>query len=201
MNALELSPSQILRQPPTIEPIGLHSLSWRFGNHRRRRDHALISLGLESIIQSIARRSSLIGKGHLLIRKVLANVAQQMPYTIRHAQRFKESLMIGEGHRDTPLVHIESREHIVVTRYKCMAAHRSASFGQWLRLQPLYLLLSTRGEPQHPSYRSQGSGYAQGERKSLLTLQCPFVLSPSTGSGQAPPLSRRSRSMNGAHPP
>ena len=42
--------------------------------------------------------------------------------------------------------------------------------------------------------------YAQGERKFLLTLAFPFVLSPSTSSGQAMPAGR-SRSMNGARPP
>src|SRR5262244_1067021 len=153
MNALELSPSQILRQPPTIEPIGLHSLSWRFGNHRRRRDHALISLGLESIIQSIARRSSLIGKGHLLLRKVVAHVVKQVIDTIRQAQRFQESLVSGKGHRDAPLVDVQSGKDFVVQGDECLASHRTASSVQWLSVLPLHK--STRGAAQHPSYRAQ----------------------------------------------
>jgi len=35
LNAFELSPTQILRLPPAVEPIGLHSLPRSFGHHRR----------------------------------------------------------------------------------------------------------------------------------------------------------------------
>src|SRR5262249_28688383 len=55
MDAFELSATKILRDPSTIEPIGLHSLSWGFGNHRRRSDQARVSLGLQPIIQCVAR--------------------------------------------------------------------------------------------------------------------------------------------------
>src|SRR5712664_1653369 len=155
MNALQLPPAKVLRQRPTIQPIGLHSLSWRFGDHRRRGDQAGVALGHNPIIQSIPCGSSLVHKGHLLIGKVLANVIQQVLCTIRHAQGLKESVMISKGHRDASLVHVQSRKHIVVPRNKCLASHRSASLIQWLKFPPLYLLLSTRGEPRHPSYKSQ----------------------------------------------
>src|SRR6266850_5356805 len=155
MNALQLSPTKTLRQRPTVKPIGLHSLSWRFGNHRRRGDQARVALGHNPIIQSIPCGSSLVHKGHLLIGKVLANVVKQVLCTIRHAQGLKESVMISKGHRDASLVHVQSRKHIVVPRNKCLASHRSASLIQWLKFPPLYLLLSTRGEPRHPSYKSQ----------------------------------------------
>src|SRR4030095_14880735 len=155
MNAFQLSPTKTLRQRPTVKPIGLHSLSWRFGDHRRRGDQAGIALGHNPIIQSIPCGSSLVHKGHLLIGKVLTHVVKQVLYTIRHAQGFKESVMISKCHRDASLVHVQSRKHIVVPRDKCLASHRSASLIQWLKFPPLYLLLGTRGEPRHPSYKSQ----------------------------------------------
>src|SRR6266498_4079243 len=64
--------------------------------------------------------------------------------------------MIRESHRDASLVDVQSRKHIIVPRDKCLASHRSASLIQWLKFQPLYRLLGTRGEPRHPSYKSQG---------------------------------------------
>src|SRR5262244_3735973 len=75
----------------------------------------------------------------------------QMLRTIRHMQRADKSLVITKGHRDTPLVNVQSRKHIVVPWYKRLASHRSASLAQWL--SPLYQ--STRCQAQHPSYRSQ----------------------------------------------
>src|SRR5919201_4201538 len=121
VNTLQLSPTKILRQRSTIKPIGLHSLSWRFGDHRRRGNQAWVGLGHNPIIQSIPCGSSLIRKGYLLIRKVLMNVVQQVLYAIRHAQRLKRSVMVGKGHRDAPLVYVQSRKHIVVPRDKCLA--------------------------------------------------------------------------------
>src|SRR4029434_8203385 len=164
MDTFELSAPKILRDPSAIEPIGLHSLSGRFGNHRRRSDQARISLGLQPIIQSVARRSSLIGKGHLLIAIVLTNVVHKMFDLVRHVQRLKKSLVIGKRYRDTFLVHIESGKHIVVTRYERLGSHRSASLVQWLNFRPLYLVWSARGEPRHPSYRSlRDLGYIEGQ--------------------------------------
>src|SRR5437899_4074774 len=129
MDPFELAPTQILGQSDTVEPIGLHSLSWRFGNHRWRGDQAPKLLRHQPIIQSVACRSSLIGKSHPLIGKVLTYVVHQMLYVVRYAQRFKQSLMIRKGHRDAALVHIESGKHIVVMRDECLVLHRSASFG------------------------------------------------------------------------
>src|SRR6266704_5135097 len=134
MDPFELSPTQILGQSDTVEPIGLHSLSWRFGNHRWRGDQAPKLLRHQPIIQSVACRSSLIGKSHLLIGKVLTYVVHQMLYVVRHAQRFNQSLMIGKGHRDASLVHIESGKHIIVTRDECLVPHRSASFGSTAKI-------------------------------------------------------------------
>src|SRR5437667_11779020 len=57
MDPFELSPTQILGQSDTVEPIGLHSLSWRFGNHRWRGDQAAKVLRYQPIIQSVAVRS------------------------------------------------------------------------------------------------------------------------------------------------
>src|SRR5262245_2175814 len=74
---------------------------------------------------------------------------------VRHVQRLKKSLVIGKRYRDTFLVHIESGKHIVVTRDERLGSHRSASLVQWLNFRPLYFVLSARGEPRHPSYRSQ----------------------------------------------
>ncbi|HEX6825135.1 MAG TPA: ABC transporter substrate-binding protein, partial [Nitrospiraceae bacterium] len=72
--------------------------------------------------------------------------------------------MIGKRYRDTFLVHIESGKHIVVTRYERLGSHRSASLVQWLNFRPLYFLLSARGEPRHPSYRSlRELGYIEGQ--------------------------------------
>src|SRR4029077_557069 len=155
MNALQLSPAKILRQRPTIESVGLHSLSWRFGNHRRRGHQARVALSHDSIIQSIPRRSSFVAKGHLLIGKVFANVVKQMLHAVRHAQGLNQSLMIGKCHRDASLVHVQSRKNIIVPRNKPLASHRSSSSIQWLKFSPLYLLWRTHGEPRHPSYKSQ----------------------------------------------
>ncbi len=164
MDAFELSATKILRDPSAIEPIGLHSLSGRFGNHRRRSDQARISLGLQPIIQSVARGSSLIRKHHLLIGIVLTNVVHKMFDLVRHVQRLKKSLVIGKRYRDTFLVHIESGKDIVVTRYERFVSHRSASLVQWLNFRPFYLVLSARGEPRHPSYRSlRERGYIEGQ--------------------------------------
>ena len=162
--AFELSATKILRDPSAIEPIGLYSLSGRFGNHRRRSDQARISLGLQPIIQSVARGSSLIRKHHLLIGIVLTNVVHKMFDLVRHVQRLKKSLVIGKRYRDTFLVHIESGKDIVVTRYEHLGSHRSASLVQWLNFRPLYLVWSARGEPRHPSYRSlRERGYIEGQ--------------------------------------
>src|SRR4029077_20624303 len=146
MDAFELSSTKILRYPAAVEPIGLHSLSRRLGNHRRRSNQALISLGLKPIIQSIARGSSLIGKRYLLIAIVLTNVVHQVLHIIRQVQRLQRSLVIGKSDRETFLAHIESGKHVVVTRDKGLGSHRSASLVQRLIVQPLYLLWSTRSE-------------------------------------------------------
>src|SRR6266542_2898770 len=69
--------------------------------------------------------------------------------------------MIRESHRDASLVDVQSRKHIIVPRDKCLASHRSASLIQWLKFQPLYRLLGTRGEPRHPSYKSQVEIFCQ----------------------------------------
>src|SRR5207249_11197077 len=101
------------------------------------------------------RWSSLIDKGHLPICKVLAYVVQQVLHFIRHAQGSDESLVTAKGCRDALFVNVQSGKYIIVTSDKCLASHRSASLIQWLKFQPLYLLLSARGEPRHPSYKSQ----------------------------------------------
>src|SRR4029434_1145324 len=62
-----------------------------------------------------------------------------------------ESLVSTKSCRDALFVHVQSGKHIILPGNKCLASHRSASLIQWLKFQPLYLLLSTRGEPQHPS--------------------------------------------------
>src|SRR6266542_1185278 len=74
--------------------------------------------------------------------------------------------MIRESHRDASLVDVQSRKHIIVPRDKCLASHRSASLIQWLKFQPLYRLLGTRGEPRHPSYKSQEYAKTTGVAKS-----------------------------------
>src|SRR5215208_1766067 len=132
MDALELAASKIFRNPSTIESIGLHSLSRRPGNHRRRSDQTLIRSGLKPIIQSISRRSRFIGKRHFLIPIVLANMIHKMFGAVRHAQRLEKSLMIAKRYRDTFLVHIESGKYVVVTRNKSLGSHRSASLVQRL---------------------------------------------------------------------
>src|SRR6266542_6002374 len=82
--------------------------------------------------------------------------------------------MIRESHRDASLVDVQSRKHIIVPRDKCLASHRSASLIQWLKFQPLYRLLGTRGEPRHPSYKSQGmlSSPASRGRLSMRVVKC-----------------------------
>src|SRR5262249_10795986 len=61
-------------------------------------------------------------------------------------------------------VHIESCKHIVVTRDERLGSHRSASLVQWLNFRPLYFVLSARGEPRQPSYRSlRELGYIEGQ--------------------------------------
>src|SRR5258705_3092779 len=127
MDALELSGAQILCQSRAVEPIGLHSSSWRFGDHRWRGNPARVPLSDQPVIQSIARRSRLIGKGYFLIAIVLANMVYKILNIVRHAHRLHRSLMIGKGHRDTFLVHIESAKHVVIPSDESFDFHLSAS--------------------------------------------------------------------------
>src|SRR6266550_2170038 len=152
MDAPELSPTQVLRQSPTVKSIGLHSLSWSFGDHRWRGDQAGVGFRHQPIIQSVPRRSSLVGKGHLLIAKVLAHMIHKMLHAIGHTQGTNKSLMIGEGHRDAPLVDVQSAKHLVIRRLECFAFHRCPSLAQRFSLQPLYR--RTLDLARHPSYKS-----------------------------------------------
>src|SRR5882672_5175660 len=126
------SGAQILCQSHAVEPIGLHSSSWRFGDHRWRGYQARVPLSDQPVIQSIARRSRLIGKGYFLIAIVLANMVYKILNIVRHAHRLHRSLMIGKGHRDTFLVHIESAKHVVIASDESFDFHRSASLVQRL---------------------------------------------------------------------
>ena len=135
---LSCPPRKILRQSATVEPVGLHSLSWGFGDHRWRGDQARVGFRHQPIIQSVARRSSLVGKGHLLIGKVLAHVIHQMLHAIGHTQGADKSLMIGKGHRDAPLVDVQSSKHFVIGGLECFAFHHGASLLQRGLLPPLY---------------------------------------------------------------
>ena len=92
MNAFELSPTKILRDTSAIEPIGLHSLSWGFGDHRRGSHQAGVGLGRKPVIQPVARRARLIGKGNPLRGEVLAYELRELLHTIGHAQRSDEVL-------------------------------------------------------------------------------------------------------------
>src|SRR4029450_1808801 len=154
MNAFQLSSTQTFRQSFTVEPIGLHPLSWSSGDHRWSGDQARISLSRQPIIQPVPRWSSLIDKGHLLIRKVVAYMVQQVLHFIRHAQGSDESLVSTKSCRDALFVHVQSGKHIILPGDKCLVSHLSASFGQCLLFQALYQ--STRIENRHPSYKSQG---------------------------------------------
>src|SRR5438094_2651667 len=163
MDPFELSSTQILGQSDTVEPIGLHSLSWRFGNHRWRGDQAPKVLRYQPIIQPVACRSSLIGKSHLLIGKVLTHVIHKMLHVVRHAQRFKQSLMIRKGHRDASLVHIESGKHIIVTRDECLVPHRSASFGSTAKI------LTTVPVTEHSALTTTSLIQVSGQANSQVT--------------------------------
>src|SRR5713226_5654591 len=154
MNAFELSLTQILRQPHAVEPIGFHSLSWSFGDHRWRSNQARVILSHKPIIQSVSRRSSFIGKGHFLIGKMLTYMVHQMLHTIRHTQGSDMSLLIDESHRNTSLVHIQSAQHIVVTGNESVVSHLKSSFAQWRSDKPSYSLKRTCACSRHPSYKS-----------------------------------------------
>src|SRR4029453_16356806 len=158
MNAFRLSSTQTFRQSFTVEPIGLHPLSWSSGDHRWSGDQARISLSRQPIIQPVPRWSSLIDKGHLLIRKVVAYMVQQVLHFIRHAQGSDESLVSTKSCRDALFVHVQSGKHIILPGDKCLVSHLSASFGQCLLFQALYQ--STRIENRNPSYKSQDMLYA-----------------------------------------
>src|SRR4029434_9237629 len=153
MNAFQLSSTQTFRQGFTVEPIGLHPLSWSSGDHRWSGDQAPIPLSRKPIIQPVPRGSSLVGKGHLLIRKVVAYMVQQGLHFIRHAQGSDESLVSTKSCRDALFVHIQSGKHIILSGNNCLVSHLSASFGQCLWFQALYQ--STRIKNRHPSYKSQ----------------------------------------------
>src|SRR5436853_7298173 len=127
MDPFELSSTQILGQSDTVEPIGLHSLSWRFGNHRWSGDQARIPLSRKPIIQPVPRGSSLIDKGHLLIRKVIAYMVQQVLHFIRHAQGSDESLVSTKSCRDALFVYVQSGKHIILPGDKRLVSHLSAS--------------------------------------------------------------------------
>src|SRR4030095_12291235 len=130
MNAFQLSSTQTFRQGFTVEPIGFHPLSWSSGDHRWSGDQARIPLSRKSIIQPVPCGSSLVGKGHLLIRKVVAYMVQQGLHFIRHAQGSDESLVSTKSCRDALFVHIQSAKHIILSGNNCLVSHLSASFGQ-----------------------------------------------------------------------
>src|SRR5262245_39830041 len=153
MNAFDLSTTQALRQSSTVEPVGLDSFSWSFGDHRRSRHQAPITLSRKPFIQPEACRSSLIDKGNLLIRKVLAHVIQQVLNFVVHMIRPDDSLQVSKCRRDTLFTDIQSGKHIIIIGDECFVSHLSASIAQRLLFQPLYQ--STRGEDRHPSYKSR----------------------------------------------
>src|SRR5262245_60332741 len=107
----------------------------RSGNHRWRGNQTGIGLGRQPIIQPIPGRSSLIDKGNLLIREVLADIMQQRLRFMRHVQRSDKSLMIRKRHRHTLFAHVQSGKDIVVPWYKQLASHRTP---------PLSMVLSNR---------------------------------------------------------
>src|SRR5262245_40910059 len=153
VDALELSCTQMLRQGFTIEPIGLQPLTWRSGNHRRRGNQTGISLGRQPIIQPIPGRSSLIDKGNLLIREMLADIMQQRLRLMRHVQRSDQSLMIRKRHRHTLFAHVQSGKDIIVPGYK-RTSHCARLLCPWF-FQTNHLSQEARCEARHPSYKSQ----------------------------------------------
>src|SRR5438309_242181 len=77
----------------------------------------------------------------------------KMLHAIGHTQGTNKSLMIGEGHRDAPLVDVQSAKHLVIRGLECFAFHRCPSLAQRFSLQPLYR--RTLDLARHPSYKSQ----------------------------------------------
>src|SRR5215813_6271304 len=183
MNAFQLSSTQTFRQGFTVEPIGLHPLSWSSGDHRWSGDQAPIPLSRKPIIQPVPCGSSLIGKGHLLIRKVVVYMVQQVLHFIRHAQGSDESLMTAKSCRDALFVHVQAGKHIILSGDKRLVSHRSASFGQCLLFQALYQ--STRIENRHPSYKSH-TGWFHGVLAPNAKLRSQIVPAPSSPATESP---------------
>src|SRR5918996_3311830 len=174
MNTFQLPPTQVLREPSTVDPIGLNPLSWSSGNHRRSGDQAWIGLRHQLIIQSVARWSSLVSKGNLLIGKMLAHVVNQMLRLIRHGQRSNKALVITKSHRDLILAHIQSDKHIVVLWYKRLASHQSASSVRW-RFRHC-TSNGGLGVRRHPSYKSHHE-----RETSVMSLSLWLVPAMNTG--------------------
>src|SRR6185295_934068 len=147
----ELSSSQTFRQPSTVEPVGLHSLSWSSGNHRWSGDQAPITLSHKPIIQPVPRRSSLIDKGNLLIPNVLAHMIQQVIHAIRHVQRPDESLRTAKSCRDTLFVHIQSGKHIIFPGYKRLVFHLVTPVDNGFYLNHCTRALAVRTDIPHTS--------------------------------------------------
>src|SRR5918993_1497309 len=157
MNAFDLSTAQTLGQSSTVKPVGLHSVSWSSGDHRWSGDHAAIAVSRQPIIQPVARRSSLIDKGNLLIGKVLAHVIEQVLHTMRHLQGSDKPTVTHKSCRDTLFTYIQSGKHIIFLWYERRVSHLSASSREWLLFQPLYQ--RTRHVDRHPSYKSRSSRF------------------------------------------
>src|SRR6266566_359301 len=87
-----------------------------------------------------------------LVNHVRKHMIHKMLHAIGHTQGTNKSLMIGEGHRDAPLVDVQSAKHLVIRGLECFAFHRCPSLAQRFSLQPLYR--RTLDLARHPSYKS-----------------------------------------------
>jgi len=112
------------------------------GGSSRSGDQARIPLSRKPIIQPVPRGSSLIDKGHLLIRKVVAYMVQQvLLYTA--CQGSDESLVSTKVPRCSFCLR-PVRQNTSYSRGQTSCLSSSASFAQCLLFQALYQALVSR---------------------------------------------------------
>jgi len=146
-------PRKLSDKALTVEPIGLHPLSWSSGIIDGAADQARIPLSRKPIIQPVPRGSSLIDKGHLLIRKVLRTWFSRSSTLYGMLKDRMNPWCPLKVCRDALLSTSSPANTIILPGDKRLVSHLSASFAQCLLFQALYQ--STRIENRHPSYKSQ----------------------------------------------
>ena len=90
----ELAVTKILRNASAVEPIGLHSLSWRFGDHPGRAEQARVVLRDQALVTVHNPQVHPHKASNFLNALVFANIVHKMIDLLRYEYRVRQSLMV-----------------------------------------------------------------------------------------------------------